>query len=267
MSIITVHNLSVHYSRDGEIIPALRNISFEIEPGETLAIVGESGSGKSTVALSLMGLILPYEGKITGGEIIFDGRNLLVQSQEQWRSIRGKDIAIVLQDPFSSLNPVLTAGEQIAESVRHTLVAGNDIKATVLNALRETLFTDTERIYASYPHQLSGGQRQRVAIAMAIINHPRILIADEPTTALDVTTQKEVLDLLVRLKQELSLTMVFITHNLALAAMRADRVMIMREGTIVESGPTAAVFRHPHHAYTQALVAAVPRLKYREHIK
>jgi ABC-type dipeptide/oligopeptide/nickel transport system ATPase component len=209
-----------------------------------------------------MGLILPYEGEIVGGEIIYDNRNILAQSAEKWRHIRGKEISIVFQDPFSSLNPVLTVGEQISEAVsRPKGAALKDVKAMVLDALRETLFDDPQRIFQSYPHQLSGGQRQRVAIAMAIINHPRILIADEPTTALDVTTQKEILDLLSRLKQELSLTMVLITHNLAIASMRADRVMIMQSGNIVEMGSTTDVFHHPRQTYTKELIEAVPQLR------
>jgi ABC-type dipeptide/oligopeptide/nickel transport system ATPase component len=261
MNILQVKNLSVAYYRGKEVIAAVRDISFDVEEGKTLAIVGESGSGKSTVALSLMGLIFPFEGAITRGEITYNGMNVLRQSPEQWRRIRGAEIALVFQDPFSSLNPVLTVGEQIAESIRGGKADAKRMSEAALAALRETLFDDPERIYRSYPHQLSGGQRQRVAIAIAIINHPRILIADEPTTALDVTTQKDILDLLARLKQELSLTVVFITHNLAIAAMRADRVMIMKAGAIVESGPTADVFHHPKEPYTRELIEAVPRLK------
>jgi ABC-type glutathione transport system ATPase component len=265
MNIVEIKNLSVEYYRGKQTIPAVRDVSFDVRQDETLAVVGESGSGKSTVALALLGLIMPYEGKITAGEIIYNGTDMLAQSEEQWRRIRGKEIAIVFQDPFSSLNPVLSIGEQISESFHRgkSLVKGA-LKTMVLDVLGETLFDDPERVYRSYPHQLSGGQRQRAAIAMAIINHPRVLILDEPTTALDVTTQKEILDLLARLKKELSLTILFITHNLAIAAMRSDRVMIMKNGAIVESGNTREVFHHPKQAYTKELIDAVPRLKMKQ---
>lgn len=261
MGLLEVNHLSVEYRRGKQVIPALRDVTFTLNEGETLAIVGESGSGKSTIALSLMGLIMPYEGSVTGGEILLDGTNLCTATAEQWRHVRGAVLSIVMQDPFTSLNPVLTIGEQIEEMIRVPSADRESLRGRVIASLRAVLFDDPQRMMRSYPHQLSGGQRQRAAIAMAIINRPRILIADEPTTALDVTTQKEVLDLLEKLRGELALTMIFITHNLALAAERAARVIIMKNGSIVETGPTHDVFRAPTADYTRQLVNAVPRLR------
>lgn len=261
MALLEVNHLSVEYRRGKHIIPALRDVTFSLNEGEALAIVGESGSGKSTIALALMGLIMPYEGSVTTGEILLDGKNLCDATTQQWRQVRGAVLSIVMQDPFTSLNPVLTIGEQIVEMISTPARDAHARRERVMAALRAVMFDDTDRIVRSYPHQLSGGQRQRAAIAMAIINRPRVLIADEPTTALDVTTQKEILDLLGTLRRELALTMIFITHNLALAAERAERVIIMKNGTIVETGPTRDVFRAPAADYTRDLVNAVPRLR------
>lgn len=259
MEILKISDLSVEYYRDGKVIPAIRNVSLSVEQGESLAVVGESGCGKSTLALSVMGLIFPHEGKITAGEIEFGGRKVTSLLFEEWRSLRGSDISIVFQDPSSSLNPVLSVREQLSEAVKGDLDK-KEIEKLLRFALDEVLLGDHERILGSYPHQLSGGQKQRVAIAMAIINRPKLLIADEPTTALDVTIQKEILDLLDKLKRELSLTVILITHNIPLAYERCGRIAVMYAGEIVELGEKEAVFNKPLHPYTAALIRSVPRL-------
>jgi ABC-type dipeptide/oligopeptide/nickel transport system, ATPase component len=261
MNILEIKDLSVEYYRGG-VIPALRGVSLDVASGESVAIVGESGSGKSTLAHALLGLILPGEGKITSGNIRFNGRDILGSSINEWRDLRGKEISIVFQDPFASLNPVLTIEDQLVEAVtaHREDVTRVDARALAVTALEEVRFTDPGRILASYPHQLSGGQRQRIVIACAIINRPKLLIADEPTTALDVTIQKEIMDLIDTLKKELSLTVLLITHNLPLAAERCDRIAVMYAGEIVEYRAKEEILRTPHHPYTAALLGSVPRM-------
>ncbi|OGS24637.1 MAG: hypothetical protein A2314_05790 [Elusimicrobia bacterium RIFOXYB2_FULL_50_12] len=262
MNILSINNLSVEYYRHEAVIHALRGFTLSLSAGETLALVGESGCGKSTVAAAAMGLIFPHEGRITEGEIIFDGKEVRHYTPQQWRMIRGKDIAIVFQDPFSSLNPVISVGEQLREAIdaHHPELPASRQKALALEALEEVRLNPAERIYSAFPHQLSGGQRQRAVIAMAIANRPKLLIADEPTTALDVTIQKEILDLLDALKKELSLTILLITHNLPIAKQRSGRIAVMKEGTIVEEAATEEIFLRPRHEYTKTLIASVPRM-------
>lgn len=263
MEILKVRNLSVEYYRNRQIIPAVKDVSISLEEGETLAIVGESGSGKSTLAMSILGLIFPYEGKITSGEIIYKQKDdLLKNSFRDWQKVRGKEISIVFQDPISSLNPVLRVGEQVSEALSVHSPGGKSsyIKNAVLDVLKDVMFEDVDRIYSAYPHQLSGGQRQRISLAMGIINKPRILIADEPTTALDVTIQKEILDLIDKLKAEYRLSVLFVTHNLALAYERSSRIAVMREGRIIETGAKNDIFTRPKDKYTIGLIQAVPRL-------
>lgn len=262
MNILEIKKLSVEYYRNKKIIHAVKNFSLTVQKGETLAIAGESGSGKSTVALSILNLIMPYEGKITSGKILFHNHDILDYTENDLRSLRGSEISMIFQDPFSSLNPVLTAGEQIIESLsahRYDLTK-NEKEIITEKTLKEVMFTDPKRIMNSYPHQLSGGQRQRIVIAAAIINRPQILIADEPTTALDVTIQKEILDLIDKLKKELNLTVILITHNLPLAYERSSRIAVMYGGELVELGDKEAVFHHPEHPYTQKLINSVPKL-------
>jgi ABC-type dipeptide/oligopeptide/nickel transport system ATPase component len=256
MNILEINNLSVEYYRNKAVIPALNNVTLAVEKGETLAIVGESGCGKSTLALSIMGLIFPQEGKITSGEIIYDGKNLLSLKAEELRTLRGSEISIVFQDPSSSLNPVLDIREQLIESVEahNQDLDPPERRALLKFALGEVRLADPERILNSYPHQLSGGQKQRIAMAEAIINRPKILIADEPTTALDVTIQKEILDVLDKLKAELSLTVILITHNIPLAYERSQRIAVMNAGRIVELGLKNDVFHNPRHPYTASLI-------------
>ena len=262
MDILKIQNLSVEYYRNRQIIPAVKQASISLEKGETLAIVGESGSGKSTLALSIMGLIFSFEGKITSGEILFNNEDLLKNSAREWQNIRGKEISIVFQDPMSSLNPVLRVGEQVFEAmqVHNPEMSQNQLRNSVAEVLKDVMFEDVDRIYTAYPHQLSGGQRQRIALAMAIINKPSILIADEPTTALDVTIQKEILDLIDKLKAEFRLSVILVTHNLALAYERSSRIAVMQEGKIIETGTKNDIFSHPKDKYTVGLIQAVPRL-------
>jgi ABC-type dipeptide/oligopeptide/nickel transport system ATPase component len=263
MNILEIKNLSVEYYRNKETIHALRDVSLGVIEGETLAIVGESGCGKSTLAMSILGLIFPPQGKIMAGEILFNGKNMLVSSKTEWQKIRGKDISVVFQDPFSSLNPVLSIREQLEETVtaHNPEITKKDLTSLCEASLNETAFSDPLRILASYPHQLSGGQRQRIMLAMAIINRPKILIADEPTTSLDVTIQKEIMDLMEKLQKTLSLTVILITHNLLLAKQRSSRIAVMKSGEIVELNTKERIFSNPGHPYTRSLMNSVPKLR------
>ncbi|HBU69293.1 MAG TPA: dipeptide/oligopeptide/nickel ABC transporter ATP-binding protein [Elusimicrobia bacterium] len=262
MNLLEISNLSVEYYKNKKAVRALKNLSLKIESGESLAVVGESGCGKSTLASSVMGLIMPHEGKITSGRIIFDGMDIFSFSREEWRALRGKKAGIVFQDPFSSLNPVIPVGAQIEDAVRahNPELSGKALREKAMESLAEVLL-EGERIYNSFPHQLSGGQRQRAAIAAAIANAPRLLIADEPTTSLDVTIQKEVLDLFDKLKAELGLTLMLVTHNIPVAAQRCGKIAVMYAGELIEYGLKEDIIKNPKHPYTLALIASVPRLR------
>jgi oligopeptide/dipeptide ABC transporter ATP-binding protein len=262
MNILNISNLSVEYRRSKKTIYALRNVFLELNKGETLSIVGESGCGKSTLAMAILGLIFKDEGRISSGEILYSGKNILNSGKSEWQNLRGNEISIIFQDPFSSLNPVLKIKEQVIEAIEAHKpgISDKDKYQLAVEALKEVMLMDHERILDSYPHQLSGGQRQRVVIAMAIINKPKILIADEPTTALDVTIQKEILELLKKLKEELSLSVILITHNIPLAAKNSDRLAVMYAGKIVEIGSTKNVLIAPLHPYTQGLFRSIPKL-------
>jgi len=226
-----------------------------------MGIVGESGSGKTTLSMAILKLILPYEGRITSGEVLFKNNgsiiNLTNQTEREMRQIRGNKISIVFQDPFSALNPVIPVGEQITETLKAHKISG-DLKETVLNILKDVQLNDNERIFRSYPHELSGGERQRICIAISIVTHPAILIADEPTTALDVTTQKEILDLISNIWKNSSLSLILITHNMHLAVERTKRITIMYAGEIVEQSETQSIIKSPKHPYTVALFNAIP---------
>lgn len=248
--LLTVRNLAVDYRTGKDILPAVSDVSFDLKSGETLGFVGESGCGKSTIALALMGLLPKEEGHMKDGEIVFDGKKL--STDKQWRKIRGRGIAMIFQDPFSSLNPVMTVREQLLE------VAS---KKKAAELLKDVQLFETERILGSYPHQLSGGQRQRVMIAMALARGPKILIADEPTTALDVTVQKEIIELLKKLQKELKMAMIFVTHNIGLVKDVADELAVMYQGQIVEIGETEKILSRPKHDYTKALLTAVPTIR------
>jgi peptide/nickel transport system ATP-binding protein len=239
---------------------AVCELNLRLDEGQVLGLVGESGSGKSVTALAVMRL-LDAAAQVEG-EIRFEGTNLLSLAPESMRKLRGRDIAMIFQEPMTALNPVMCVGEQIAESVRahHPDRSRAAVREAVLQAMKSVAIADPARRYGDYPHQFSGGQRQRIMIAMAITNRPRLLIADEPTTALDVTVQKQILDLLADLRKRFGLTMLFISHDLAVVSQVADRVAVMRHGLLLEEGPLEAVFRSPVHPYTKALMGAVPTM-------
>ena len=264
--IVQVQDLSVRFATSERVVDAVRNLSFHVDRGETLAVVGESGSGKSVTSLALMRLVEHGGGKIVGGQMHLRRRNgevldLANASQSAMRGVRGADIAMIFQEPMTSLNPVFTVGEQIAESIRlHQGKSPSEAKAEALRMLELVRIPEARNVLGRYPHQLSGGMRQRVMIAMALSCKPSLLIADEPTTALDVTIQAEILQLIRALQQELHMAVVFITHDMGVVAEVADRVLVMYKGDRVEEGPSATVFAQPAHPYTRALLSAVPRL-------
>jgi oligopeptide/dipeptide ABC transporter ATP-binding protein len=241
---------------------AVDGVSFDLYPGETLGIVGESGSGKTVTSLSILRLVPEPPGHILPGSLIeFEGRNLLVLSPPDLRAIRGNQIAMIFQEPMTSLNPVFTIGDQIAEAaIIHQQLSRGAARARAIEMLKIVGIPDPEERVDHYPHQLSGGMRQRVMIAMALICHPRVLIADEPTTALDVTIQAQILELLDRLQRELGMAVLLITHDLGVVAGHADRVIVMYAGRVVETAATTALFDRPTHPYTEGLLAAVPRI-------
>jgi len=264
--IVQVQDLSVRFATSERVVDAVRNLSFHVDRGETLAVVGESGSGKSVTSLALMRLVEHGGGKIVGGQMHLRRRNgevldLANASPAAMRGVRGADIAMIFQEPMTSLNPVFTVGEQIAESIRlHQGKTHSQAKAEALRMLELVRIPEARNVLGRYPHQLSGGMRQRVMIAMALSCKPSLLIADEPTTALDVTIQAEILQLIRALQQELHMAVVFITHDMGVVAEVADRVLVMYKGDRVEEGPSGTVFAQPAHPYTRALLSAVPRL-------
>ncbi len=257
MSLLAVRDLSVGFRAEGRVAEAVRGVTFEIGKGETLAIVGESGSGKSVSALSMVGL-LP-KSAVVAGSAMFDGREMIGASEGALREVRGNDISFIFQEPMTSLNPLHTVERQIAESLAlHQGLSGAEARARILELLTKVGIRDAESRLGAYPHELSGGQRQRVMIAMALANRPKLLVADEPTTALDVTIQAQILGLLKELQELEGLSMLFITHDLNIVRRIADRVAVMRKGEIVEQGPTASVFSAPEHEYTRMLLASEP---------
>jgi len=240
--------------------PVVQDVNFILKKGTCTGLVGESGSGKSLTALSLMGL-LPKQARITGGQILFKNRNLAALSERTFRNIRGKEISIVFQEPMTALNPVMHCGKQVVEMIRqHQKISKNDARQKVLSLFEKVKIPRPEKIFFSYPHQISGGQKQRIMIAMALSNHPDILIADEPTTALDVTVQKEILLLLKQLQQETGMSLLFISHDLNVVSGIADEILVMYQGKIVESGNRQQIFGNPQHTYTRALLACHPPL-------
>src|SRR6056297_1011995 len=253
---LSVANLKSYFFTRNGLLKAVDGVSFDIEQGETLALVGESGCGKSMTALSILRL-LPEPGRIVGGEVHLDGRDLLHLPEIEIRRIRGNDISMIFQEPMTSLNPVLQIGDQIAEVLRlHQGLSRREALAQATRSLAQVGISDPQQRLRDYPHQLSGGQRQRVMIAMALANGPELLIADEPTTALDVTIQAQILELLADLKSAEDMSLLFITHDLGIVRKIADRVCVMKDGQIVESGPTREIFGNPQHPYTQMLLSA-----------
>ena len=258
--LLEVKDLQTQFPTRSGLVRAVDGVSFYLDRGELLGLVGESGCGKSITALSVMRLIAP-PGKIVNGEILFDGKDLLKLSDAEMRQMRGDDIAMIFQDPMTSLNPVFTVGEQIAEALRlHRKLSRRDARRATIEAMRVVAIPDPARRVDDYPHQLSGGMRQRVMIAMALACNPKLLIADEPTTALDVTIQAQILELLNELRKQRDLAVLLITHDLGVVAEVADRVAVMYTGRIVEESPVDELFARPKHPYTEGLLRSVPKL-------
>src|ERR671926_495851 len=260
MHLLEVTNLKTQFATRAGLVRAVDDVSFHIDRGELLGLVGESGCGKSMTALSIMRLIAP-PGKIVAGEILFDGNDLLKLSDAEMRGMRGDDIAMIFQDPMTSLNPVFTVGEQISEALRlHRKLSKKQARQATIEAMREVAIPDPARRVDDYPHQLSGGMRQRVMIAMALACNPKLLIADEPTTALDVTIQAQILELLDDLRKQRELAVLLITHDLGVVAEVADRVAVVDTGRIVEESPVEELFARPKHPYTRGLIRSIPKL-------
>jgi len=264
--LLEVKNLVTEFKSDGEFVKAVNDVSFTLHKGETIGIVGESGSGKSVTSLSIMQLIPNPPGRVFGGEMLYHSKdkgvvNLRNLPAEEMRSFRGNEIAMIFQEPMTSLNPVYTCGNQVMEVIMlHQKVSKKEAKKKTIKLFEQVQLPDPERIFSVYPHQISGGQKQRVMIAMAMSCNPRVLIADEPTTALDVTVQKTILDLMLQLQREHDMGIMFITHDLGVIAELADKVMVMYKGKVVEQGPVLEIFSNPKHPYTKSLLACRPPL-------
>ena len=264
--LLEVKNLVTEFKSDGELMKAVNDVSFTLHKGETIGIVGESGSGKSVTSLSIMQLIPNPPGRVSGGDILYHSKekgvvNLRNIPSEEMRSFRGNEIAMIFQEPMTSLNPVYTCGNQVMEAILlHQKITKKEAKKRTLKLFEQVQLPDPERIFNVYPHQISGGQKQRVMIAMAMSCNPRVLIADEPTTALDVTVQKTILDLMLQLQREHEMGIMFITHDLGVIAELADKVMVMYKGKVVEQGPVLEIFSNPKHPYTKSLLACRPPL-------
>jgi peptide/nickel transport system ATP-binding protein len=260
MALLEVRDLRTYFRTDDGIVKAVDGVNFEVEKGKTLGIVGESGSGKSVTCLTIMGLN-PKKTAITSGEARFNGEDLITMPQKRLRDIRGNDIAMIFQDPMTSLNPVHTIGRQLVEAIQlHRDVSKRQAKQRALELLTAVGIPRAERRIDDYPHQFSGGMRQRVMIAMALVNDPDLLIADEPTTALDVTTQAQILELMNRLQREFGSAIIMITHDLGVIAEIADEVVVMYAAKVAEHGTVDQLFNRPHHPYTWGLLGSLPRL-------
>ena len=259
--LVEVTDLHVHFNTDAGIVKAVDGVSFHINCGETLAVVGESGSGKSVTSLALIGLLPKPAGRIANGSIHFEGSDLALRSDAEMRRLRGTEIGMIFQEPMTSLNPVLTVGEQIAERIRtHNGLSQRAAMAQSVEMLQLVKIPDPARRALNHPHQMSGGMRQRVMIAIALACHPKLLIADEPTTALDVTIQAQILDLMRNLQQEFGMAILFITHDLGVVAEMADRVVVMYSGRAVEEADVREIFARPRMPYTRALLRSIPRV-------
>jgi oligopeptide/dipeptide ABC transporter ATP-binding protein len=257
-TLLSVERLTTVFDLPQGPVPAVDDVSFEIRPGETLGLVGESGSGKSVTALSIMRLVQP-PGRIAAGRVLFQGRDLLTLDDREMRQLRGAAISLIFQEPATALNPVFTVGDQIVETLLvHRRASRSDARNQAVELLRSVRIPHPESRVADYPHQFSGGMRQRVMIALALACRPALVIADEPTTALDVTIQAQILDLLRDMKAAFGLSLLLITHDLGVIAETADRVAVMYAGRIVESGPVRAILRTPQHPYTRGLLASIP---------
>jgi oligopeptide/dipeptide ABC transporter ATP-binding protein len=259
--LLEIRDLRTHFHVSEGTVRAVDGVSFDIKEGETAALVGESGCGKTMTALSIMRLVPKPQGSIVGGEISFQGRDLLKLSEAEMRETRGSEIAMIFQEPMTSLNPVLTIGRQITETLEaHGQVSQSTAEARALELLRLVGIPDPDRRLSDYPHQLSGGMRQRVMIAIALSCNPKLILADEPTTALDVTIQAQILELMRDLSQKFGVALLIITHNLGVVARYADRVHVMYAGKVIESGTAREIYSDPRHPYTLGLLRSVPRL-------
>lgn len=260
-NILEIKNLHTYFYTDSGVIKSVDGVDIELREGTTLGIVGESGSGKSVTALSVMGLLMGTTGKVAEGEILFEGRDLTKLDDEERRKMRGEKISMIFQEPMTSLNPVMKIGDQITECIlMHNNISKQEAWDKAVEMLKLTGVPRVERMMKEYPFQLSGGQRQRVMIAMALVCKPKILIADEPTTALDVTIQAQILDLMENLKQKTGTSILFITHDLGVVAEVCDDVVVMYSGRVVEKGDVRSIFASPSHPYTKGLLASIPKL-------
>jgi oligopeptide transport system ATP-binding protein len=260
-NLLEIKDLHVTFSTYNAKVQAVRGVNLEVKAGETLAIVGESGSGKSVTSKAIMGLIPNPPGKITGGEILFEGKDLTKLGQRKMQAIRGKDISMIFQDPMTSLNPTMTVGKQIMEGLKkHQKMNTSDAKKRAIELLQLVGIPNAEARIKEYPHQFSGGMRQRVVIAIALACNPKVLIADEPTTALDVTIQAQILDLMRDLQNKMDTAIILITHDLGVVANMAQRVAVMYGGRVVETGTVDEIFYRPKHPYTWGLLSSMPRL-------
>ncbi|MBA4152804.1 ABC transporter ATP-binding protein [Flavobacterium sp.] len=262
--LLSVENLTISFKRENEFILVVHQLTYELYENEILGIVGESGSGKSVSSLAIMGLLPSSISKIANGSIVFEGKDISFLSDQEFQKIRGNEIAMIFQEPMSSLNPSMKCGMQVAEILEiHTSLSKKEIKNQVISLFEKVKLPNPEELFFKYPHQISGGQKQRVMIAMAIACKPKILIADEPTTALDVTVQKEIIQLLKELQRETKMSILFISHDLSLVSEIANRVLVMYKGQIVEQGIAKEIFENPQHNYTKALIASRPSLDFR----
>jgi ABC-type dipeptide/oligopeptide/nickel transport system ATPase component len=263
LNILEVENLQTHFVSDTGVVKAVDGVSFNVERGKTLGLVGESGCGKSATAMSILRLITP-PGRVVGGRVVFDGQDLTLLSDRDLRRIRGSRISMIFQEPMTALNPVLDVGSQIAETVlahpEVSRVSRREAWDRAVEAMQEVAIPDPAKRARDYPHQLSGGMRQRVMIAMALVCRPQLLIADEPTTALDVTIQAQILDLLASLRERHNLSMILITHDFGVVAEAVETVAVMHSGKIVEMGPVRDIFHNSSHPYTKDLLSAIPKL-------
>lgn len=260
MPLLEIRNLAIHFHTEGGVVEAVKGVSLSLEKGETLAIVGESGSGKSVTGLALTRLLPEPPTKYAGGEILFDGKSVLAMKADELRKLRGGRIAYVFQEPSTSLNPVFTIRNQIAEAIQLHRPEVKDVDAEIIKHLDLVGITNPAQRLHSYPHQLSGGMQQRVMIAMALSCRPDLLVADEPTTALDVTIQAQIMDQFRELRSKMDMAVILITHNFGIIGNFADKVAVMFRGKIVEYGPTKEILGNPKHPYTQALIQCIPRL-------
>jgi peptide/nickel transport system ATP-binding protein len=260
-ALLEINNLHTGFKIDGKVHHAVKDVSFSVKPKEVVCVVGESGCGKSVMSLSIMDLLPKHNGKVDKGEILFEGKDLVPLSDKEMNKIRGKDISMIFQEPMTALNPVLTIGYQLDEVlINHTNTTKEEIRKKSISLLNQVGISRSDQIVNEYPHQLSGGMRQRVMIAMAIACQPKLLIADEPTTALDVTVQAQILELIAKIQEEVGMAMLLITHDLGVVAEIADRVVVMYAGQVVEDTDVDSLFYNPQHPYTQSLLDSIPRM-------